>query len=141
MIHKNDFDCETSKSTARRTANFQKLLQLNKSKGSQSASQVKRDHIRNVKSIQQLTLNNIDLPHANDIVAMPEISESDAIRFDIEKIKASIEQAMLSRQKLQDQLNEFEREKQTEIDHHQIEKWTKSGRTHQFVAGESRSES
>lgn len=116
IIHKNDFDCETSKTTTRRTANFQKLLQLNKSNGSQLVAQVKRDHIRNVKSIQQLTLNNIELPHANDIVAMPEISECDAIRFDIEKIKASIEQAMLSRQKLQDTLNECRNEKQTEID-------------------------
>lgn len=63
-----------------------------------------------------MTLNNIELPHANDIVAMPEISECDAIRFDIEKIKATIEQALSSRQKLQDSLDECKREKQTELD-------------------------
>lgn len=116
MIHKNDFDCETSKTTSRRTSNFQKLLQMNKSNGSQSTTQMKRDHIRNVKSIQQLTLNNIELPHANDIVEMPEISECDAIRFDIEKIKANIEQMLLSRQKLQDSLDECKCEKQRELD-------------------------
>lgn len=116
MIHKNDLDCETSKTSSRRSSNFQKLLQLNKANGSQSASQAKRDHIRNVKSIQQLTLNNIELPHSNDIVAMPEISECDAIRFDIEKIKANIEQALLSRQKLQDTLDECKTEIQTEVD-------------------------
>lgn len=77
---------------------------------------MKRDHIRNVKSIQQLTLNNIELPHANDIVAMPEISECDAIRFDIEKIKSNIEQASVDRQKLQSNLDEYKAEKQTEID-------------------------
>lgn len=116
MIHKNDLDCETGKTPSRRSSNFQKLLQLNKANGSQSASQTKRDHIRNVKSIQQLTLNNIELPHANDIVAMPEISECDAIRFDIEKIKANIEQALSSRQKLQDTLDECKTEIQTEVD-------------------------
>lgn len=118
MIHKNDFDGETGKTTSRRTSNFQKLLQLNKSNGTQSStsSHIKRDHIRNVKSIQQLTLNNIELPHANDIVAMPEISQCDAIRFDIEKIKANIEQALLSRQKLQDTFEECKNGKQKEID-------------------------
>lgn len=116
MLHKNDFDYETSKTTLRRSSNFQKLLQLNKTEGSQPATQTKRDHIRNVKSIQQLTLNNIELPNANDIVAMPEISECDAIRFDIEKIKANIEQALLSRQKLQDSWDECKGEKQTESD-------------------------
>lgn len=116
MIHKNDIDCETSRTTSQRISNFQKLLQLNKLNGGQSATQLKRDHIRNVKSIQQLTLNNIELPHANDIVAMPEISESDAIRFDIEKIKAHIEQALSNRQKLQDCLDECNSGRQTVVD-------------------------
>lgn len=114
IIHKNDFDCETNKTTSRRTVNFQQLLQLNKVNGGQSAIQTKRDHIRNVKSIQQLTLNNIELPHANDIVAMPEISECDAIRFDIEKLKANIEQMLAMRQKLKDSLDECGSEKLTE---------------------------
>lgn len=57
--------------------------------------------MRNIKTIQQLTLNNVEIPHENDIVVMPEISETDAIRFNMDKLKANIEKIMQHRQDIQ----------------------------------------
>lgn len=65
------------------------------------ASYAKKDNIRNVTSVQQLALNNVEIPHQDDIVEMPEIRESDAIRFDIDKIKVDVKNSLQVRQELQ----------------------------------------
>lgn len=94
-------------------SNFRKLLELRgKSKGLNDGT--RKDHIRNIKSVQQMTLNNVEIPNENDIVAIPEVSESDALRFDIEKLKEKIEQHLTSRQELQASLNECKTKKSTE---------------------------
>lgn len=98
IIHKNDVDCNSA--TARSSQNFQKLLQLTK-KSASAQNQAQRDHLRNIKTIQQLTLNNVEIPNENDIVVMPEISETDAIRFNMDKLKANIEKIMQHRQDIQ----------------------------------------
>lgn len=108
----NDAAITTTISTAV-NRNFQKLLQLHQS-GVNSQATIKKEHVRNIKSIQQLTLNNIEIPNENDIVVMPEISELDAIRFQIEKIKGTIEQFLQHRQQLQANINECKEEKLAE---------------------------
>lgn len=67
--------------------------------------------------MQQLTLNNIEIPNEDDIVQMPEISQSDAIQFNIEKLKESIEKFMGERQQLQANIADckLERTKETEL--------------------------
>lgn len=100
IIHKNDVDCATLADSLAK--NFQQLLHITrKEKNAQTQTQTQRNHIRNVKSIQQLALNNVEIPNENDIVVMPEISEIDSMLFDIEKVKANIEQALHSRQEIQ----------------------------------------
>lgn len=86
---------------------FDKLIQLQKSTIA-PASYVKKttNSIRNVTSVQQLALNNVEIPHEDDIVPMPEIRESDAIRFEIEKVKADIKTVVFHRQTIQSQLSE-----------------------------------
>lgn len=85
--------------------NFRKLIQIQKSIVAPS-SYIKKDNLRNVTSVQQLALNNVEIPNENDIVVMPEIRESDAIRFEIEKVKAEIKNLLQHRQDLQSQMSE-----------------------------------
>lgn len=85
--------------------NFRKLIQIQKSIVAPS-SYVKKDNLRNVTSVQQLALNNVEIPNEDDIVVMPEIRESDAIRFEIEKVKNEIKNLLQHRQDLQSQMAE-----------------------------------
>lgn len=85
--------------------NFRKLIQLQKSIVAPS-SYIKKDNLRNVTSVQQLALNNVEIPNEDDIVVMPEIRESDAIRFEIEKVKNEIKNLLQHRQDLQSQMSE-----------------------------------
>lgn len=109
-----------------RNASFQKLLQIHhktSTVGPQPAVRTKpaiaprKDNIRNLKSVQQLTLNNIEIPNENDIVEMPEISQSDAIQFDIEKLKENIEKFLNERQHMQANISDAkdERTKENEL--------------------------
>lgn len=84
---------------------FHKLIQMQKSTIA-PALYVKKaaNSIRNVTSVQQLALNNVEIPNEDDIVPMPEIRESDAIRFEIEKVKADIKTLVTHRQTNQSQL-------------------------------------
>lgn len=84
---------------------FNKLIQMQKSTIA-PASYVKKtvNNIRNVTTVQQLALNNVEIPHEDDIVPMPEIRESDAIRFEIEKVKADLKTVVSHRQTIQSQL-------------------------------------
>lgn len=76
-----------------------------------STSKISKDNLRNIKSIQQLTLNNIEIPNENDIVQMPEISTVDALNFDIEKLKQSIEQCVVNRKQLLTEINNMREQK------------------------------
>ncbi|XP_055318729.1 coiled-coil domain-containing protein 22 homolog [Sitodiplosis mosellana] len=118
LIHKNDQDLlsggtviTTNLSNENQTSvpalqrNFRKLIQIQKSIVAPS-SYVKKDNLRNVTSVQQLALNNVEIPNENDIVVMPEIRESDAIRFEIEKVKGEIKNLLQHRQDLQSQMAE-----------------------------------
>lgn len=117
LIHKNDQDLVNLSNTATATAtdllpnnnqvnhNFRRLIQLHKTSVA-PLSYVKKDSIRNITSVQQLALNNVEIPNQDDIVEMPEIRESDAIRFNIEKTKADIKNLLQHRQDLQTQLTE-----------------------------------
>lgn len=100
---------------------FQKLLQMHTRSGAnvtgptpatrsaKPAIAPRKDHLRNAKSVQQLKLSNIEIPN-DDIVQMPEISESDGIQFQIEKLKVSIEQCLSDRQNLQTSIAETKAE-------------------------------
>lgn len=99
LIHKNDIDRHE------RNQNLTKLISIINEQqnvgGSEYSSahrsnKMSREHIRNIQSIQQLTLNNIEIPNQNDIVSIPEISPVDALNFDIEKLKQSIEQGVIN---------------------------------------------
>lgn len=114
LIHKNDQDLFGSGGATNLSdeqavpvlqRNFRKLIQIQKSIVAPS-SYVKKDNLRNVTSVQQLALNNVEIPHEDDIVVMPEIRESDAIRFEIEKIKAEIKNLIQHRHDLQSQIAE-----------------------------------
>lgn len=118
LIHKNDRDLlhpfnvvETNANhkiqgtVSESQRNFRKLIQIQKSTIAPS-SYMKKDNMRNVTSVQQLALNNVEIPHENDIVVMPEIRESDAIRFEIEKVKVEIKNLIQHRQDLQSQISE-----------------------------------
>lgn len=84
--------------------NFRKLIQTQKS----IVAPTQRDtNMRNIKTVQQLALNNVEIPHEDDIVVMPEIRESDAIRFQIEKVKADIKNLLQHRQDVRTQLSEY----------------------------------
>lgn len=86
---------------------FHKLIQMQKSTIAPSLYVKKASNsIRNVTSVQQLALNNVEIPNEDDIVPMPEIRESDAIRFEIEKVKADIKIIVQHRQTNQTQLAE-----------------------------------
>lgn len=119
LIQKNDLDLAAIQSTAASTttaettnSSFHKLPQLGgrsilpsdpipSQRSAKPIAAPRKDNIRNIKSVQQLKLNNIEIPNENDIVQMPEISESDAIQFDIEKLKENIEKYLNERQQLQ----------------------------------------
>lgn len=122
LIHKNDLDLvHTQRSdngiqmAADRVSqvrdNFRKLIQIHKTSVA-PGSYAKKDNIRNVTSVQQLALNNVEIPHQDDIVEMPEIRESDAIRFDIDKIKVDVKNALQVRQELQAQIAEHKASEQ-----------------------------
>lgn len=64
-----------------------------------------KDHLRNIKSVQQLTLDKVQIPNENDIIRMPEISPTDALGFEVEKIKQCIETGLQTEQKLNAELN------------------------------------
>lgn len=129
LIHKNDQDILkiVSKSSGTDTStdvnalqsnrNFRKLVQLQKASGlTNSTVYSKIDPKRNVMSVQELALNNVEIPNADDIVEMPEIRESDAIRFDIEKIKADIQMLLQNRQDLQTTIAECKNNTQQHVD-------------------------
>lgn len=123
LIHKNDQDllCGAGSSSSDGSGEiptamhsqaaiqrkFHKLIQMQKSTIA-PALYVKKaaNSIRNVTSVQQLALNNVEIPNEDDIVPMPEIRESDAIRFEIEKVKADIKTLVTHRQTNQSQLAE-----------------------------------
>lgn len=88
---------------AQTKVNFQKLIQIHKTSVA-PASYIKKDSIRNITSVQQLALNNVQIPHQDDIVQMPEIRESDTIRFNIEKIKIDVKNLLQLRQEIQTQI-------------------------------------
>lgn len=103
LIQKNDIDRQPSNTQQR----FDQLIRrLNGGKHTQSIAQeaTAKDHFRNIKSVQQLTLNNVQIPNENDIIQMPEISAADALAFDVEKLKQSIESGLLAEHKMQDNL-------------------------------------
>lgn len=85
--------------------NFRKLVQRHKTMIGHG-KQMKKDNLQNVMSVQQLTLNSVEIPHEDDIVVMPEIRESDTIRFDIGKCRESIKQLLQNRQDLQTEMTE-----------------------------------
>lgn len=97
-------------------SNFSKLLRLHKSDASNPlySSSLKKNNLRNMKSVQQLTLHNVEIPNDNDIVEMPEISEADAIRFKIEEIRGTIENLLFKRQELQTNINDCKTERSAE---------------------------
>lgn len=95
--------------------NFRKLIQRQKAIQGTGKS-IKKDNLLNVMSVQQLTLNSVEIPHEDDIVIMPEIRESDAIRFDIGKIRENIKQLLQNRQDLQTEINECKIESKTLMD-------------------------
>lgn len=113
LIHKNDLDVANLSSSkqasvdrvAQAKSNFRKLIQLHKTSVAPS-SYVKRDSMRNITSVQQLALNNVEIPHQDDIVEMPEIRESDAIHFDIGKTRADVRNLLQIRQELQTKITE-----------------------------------
>lgn len=128
LIHKNDQDLlgsvttsdvnsndENQKSISVLQQNFRKLKQIQKSTVAPS-SYIKKDNLRNVTSVQQLALNNVEIPNENDIVVMPEIRESDAIRFEIEKMKAEIKNLLQHRQDLQSEMGDCKANTKTLID-------------------------
>lgn len=114
LIHKNDEDLFGSSSINAAPSdnpdqpmpilqrNFQKLIQIHKS----TCLSAKKDNLRNVTSVQQMALNKIEIPHEDDIVVMPEIRESDTIRFEIEKIKDEIKHLLQHRQNLRSEMTE-----------------------------------
>ncbi len=104
LVHKNDVDrCSDD-----RNKSFDKLLNaLGKKSTTISVRTTSKDHLRNIKSVQQLTLNNIEIKNQNDIVIMPEISPVDALNFDIEKLKQSIEQCVINRKSLMSRINDI----------------------------------
>lgn len=125
-MQKNDIDRIDRKS------NFDKLMQMMMcqqqqkggtliasggsvgSGGLANSSRISKEQIRNIKSVQQLTLNNIEIPNQNDIVSMPEISTVDTLTFDIEKLKQSIEQCVVNRKTLSTKLNDIKEQKTNE---------------------------
>lgn len=118
LIHKNDQDLLKSMENVKPgTLNSQQLLKQNFRKLIQrqkaihgTRKQMKKDNLQNVMSVQQLTLNSVEIPHEDDIVVMPEIRESDAISFDISKIRENIKQLLQIRQDLQTDMNECKME-------------------------------
>ncbi|XP_037039865.1 coiled-coil domain-containing protein 22 homolog [Bradysia coprophila] len=106
LVHKNDVDRLDDGNKS-----FGKLLNV---LGKQSTTipnigvrTTSKDHLRNIKSVQQLTLNNVEIKNQNDIVTMPEISPVDALNFDIEKLKQSIEQCVVNRKSLMSRINDI----------------------------------
>lgn len=109
LIQKNDAD-RLQPST---THSFDKLLRrlaandTTKLKSLANDPLLTKDHMRNVKSVQQLTLNNVRIPNENDIIRMPEISAADALAFDVEKLKQSIESGLQAEQQLNTTLDDL----------------------------------
>lgn len=103
LVHKNDVDrLDVGKNS------FGKLLkQLGKQPATIGVRTTSKDQLRNIKSVQQLTLNNVEIKNQNDIVIMPEISPVDALNFDIEKLKQSIEQCVVNRKSLMSRINDI----------------------------------
>lgn len=105
LIQKNDVD------RFRISVKFEKLIAAigkeEKNKLINKNVRVKKDEIRNIKSVQQLTLSNIEIPNQNDIVSMPEISPIDALNFDVEKLKQSIEVCVVNRKTLVHNMSEL----------------------------------
>lgn len=119
LVHKNDIDRlvggPLALSLAHKNQNFEQVIKtLRTSNSGGPNSRITKDHIRNIKSVQQLTLNNIEIPNQNDIVSMPEISPIDALNFDIEKLKQSIEQCVINRKALMTKISDIREMKLTE---------------------------
>lgn len=116
LIQKNDQDLlnvppsksnktvATDLSTVQPNHNFRKLISLQKSLN--LTPYVKIDPKRGAMSVKELALNSVEIPHADGIVEMPEIRESDTIQFDIEKIKSDIQLLLQNRQDLQATISE-----------------------------------
>lgn len=102
LIHKNDIDRMDD-----RNKSFDKLLNALGKQPTIGIRTTSKDHLRNIKSVQQLTLNNIEIKNQNDIVTMPEISPVDALNFDIEKLKQSIEQCVVNRKSLMSRIHDI----------------------------------
>lgn len=108
LIQKNDVDRLQSKT---RNA-FDQLVRCRsgdtaKHKSIAQDPLLAKDHMRNVKSVQQMTLDNVQIPNENDIICMPEISAADALSFDVEKLKQSIEAGLQAEQQLNATINEL----------------------------------
>lgn len=102
LVHKNDVDRSVD-----RNKSFDKLLGALGKQPTIGLRTTSKDHLRNIKSVQQLKLNNIEIKNQNDIVIMPEISPVDALNFDIEKLKQSIEQCVVNRKSLMSRINDI----------------------------------
>lgn len=105
LLQKNDVDRLRQNQTL--SSRFDRLIRhlgddptKHKSSIATDPSVLAKDHMRNVKSVQQLTLNNVQIPNENDIIRMPEISAADTLDFDIEKLKQSIESGLQTEQQL-----------------------------------------
>lgn len=108
LVHKNDVD----RANEANVKSFEKLLHCLGKQSTTTTIGVRsavasKDHLRNIKSVQQLTLNNVEIKNQNDIVIMPEISPLDALNFDIEKLKQSIEQCVINRKSLMSRINDI----------------------------------
>lgn len=102
LVHKNDIDRMDD-----RNKSFDKLLMVLGKQPTIGIRTTSKDHLKNIKNVQQLTLNNIEIKNQNDIVIMPEISPVDALNFDIEKLKQSIEQCVVNRKSLMSRINDI----------------------------------
>lgn len=102
LVHKNDIDRLDD-----RNKSFDKLLNALGKQPTIGIRTTSKDHLRNIKSVQQLKLNSIEIKNQNDIVIMPEISPVDALNFDIEKLKQSIEQCVVNRKSLMSRISDI----------------------------------
>lgn len=128
LLHKNDADRLSEQETESRAAaassdleletRFERLLFVRRvhSGSSADAAAMRRNNLvnassnathktqdlshSNAKSVQQLQLNNVQIPNADDIVRMPEISERDTLAFDVDQLRRNIDADAQRRQQI-----------------------------------------
>lgn len=127
LLHKNDVDRLAVDDAASRSLEqrFERFLRMKRDLDRRQTASSSSSHTRssaetagrsnvasaittaadaNVKSVQQLTLHNLHIPNADDIVSMPEISARDTLAFDIEKLRQSLEADAARRRQMADDL-------------------------------------